>query len=287
MSKNIKETLVEKPKRLKPRGKVLRALYLKSGNLCAFENCKSVMINNQGVMIGEICHIEAALPDGKRFKTSMTNESRRAEQNLVLLCTPHHKIIDSPETNYTVKQIKKMKKHHEKMFTEIGKTLSRRFVEQIDDETDNIVSSLPVSLVTFEKTRAAPFEVGEVSAAVDEIKNYIELMEKIPEKHRRFMSALFKRSKKLGFTAHGAVSVNVSDLCDSLNISQQDLRHFSDALERYEVGGANEVEENIWEIGLNDPSQNHIYWCEIGEFCEANNINVDEFFIELNFQLLD
>lgn len=287
MAKNNKDNSCEKPKRLKPKGKALRALYLKSGNLCAFENCKNVMINNQGVMIGEICHIEAALPDGKRFNPSMTNESRRAEKNLVLLCIAHHKIIDSSETNYSVKQIKKMKKCHEKLFTEIGKTLSRRFIEQINDETDKLVLTLPVSLKLFEKTRAEPFEVGEIQDAINEIENYSELMKKIPAKHRNFMLALFKRSQKMGFTSHGGVSVNVDDLTDSLNISQPSLRKYSDALERYGVGGAYEVEENVWEIGLNDPSENHIYWCEIGEFCETNNISIDEFFIDLNFQLLD
>ena len=57
----------EAPKRLAPTSEVARELYLKSGNQCAFPGCEKVMINSEGTFIGQICHIEAAMPDGPRF----------------------------------------------------------------------------------------------------------------------------------------------------------------------------------------------------------------------------
>lgn len=77
--------LPEKPKRLTPKILVLRELYLKSGNQCAISGCGKLMINADGIFIGEICHIEAALQDGQRFNAVQTNEERRGINNLTLL----------------------------------------------------------------------------------------------------------------------------------------------------------------------------------------------------------
>ena len=85
----------EKPKRLTPTPEVLRQLYLLSGNNCAMADCDHLIIDGKGVVIGHVCHIEAALPDGARFNAQMTNEQRRAESNLVLMCGGHHKSIRS------------------------------------------------------------------------------------------------------------------------------------------------------------------------------------------------
>ena len=86
----IKET----PKRLRPTSETLRELFLKSGNLCAFPNCTALMMNEEGHFIGQVCHIEAAEKGGPRFNSKMTNEQRRAAQNLMLMCYEHHKVTD-------------------------------------------------------------------------------------------------------------------------------------------------------------------------------------------------
>ena len=65
----------EKPKRLTPKSETLRAIYIKSGNECAFPNCNSKMFDN-GNYIGEVCHIEDAMPGG-RFNPDKTNVQNR------------------------------------------------------------------------------------------------------------------------------------------------------------------------------------------------------------------
>jgi hypothetical protein len=47
-------------------------------------------MGEDGILVGEIAHIEAAMPDGPRFRKEMTNEERRAFANLLLLCGVHH-----------------------------------------------------------------------------------------------------------------------------------------------------------------------------------------------------
>src|SRR3954470_17123358 len=106
----------ETPKRLAPRFETFREVFLKSGNLCAFPGCDALMMNEDGLFIGQLCHIEAAEAGGERFNPDMTNEERRSASNLMLMCYPHHR-----ETNdvsrYGVLELKRMKAAHEHRFS--------------------------------------------------------------------------------------------------------------------------------------------------------------------------
>lgn len=108
----------EKAKRLKPTAEVLRELYLKSGNQCAFPGCYEAMVDDMGNFIGQVCHIEAAEEGGERFNPYMTNEDRRAYDNLMLMCYKHH-ITTNDVEEYTVSKLKQMKMEHEAKFSGI------------------------------------------------------------------------------------------------------------------------------------------------------------------------
>lgn len=92
--------------------KTLKRLFALSGNLCAFPGCHQLMVNEKNAKDSNICHIEAANPDGERYNIHMTDEQRADYNNLILLCVQHH-----DETNdvkkYTVDVLKQMKKDHE------------------------------------------------------------------------------------------------------------------------------------------------------------------------------
>ena len=83
-----------KAKRLKPTPHTLREVFLKSGNLSSFPGCLNLMMNRDGVFIGQVCHIEAAEEGGERFNESMTDEQRRAFANLMLMCYEHHTVTN-------------------------------------------------------------------------------------------------------------------------------------------------------------------------------------------------
>lgn len=102
-------------RRRSPRADVLRALFARSGNRCAFPGCTSPLINERNQFIAQVCHIEAAEEGGERFNAQQTDEERRQYENLLILCYPHH-----VETNdviaYTTQRLREIKAVHEKNF---------------------------------------------------------------------------------------------------------------------------------------------------------------------------
>ncbi|MFN0020550.1 MAG: hypothetical protein ACKVP0_20010 [Pirellulaceae bacterium] len=117
----------EKVKRLTPLPETLRELFLKSGNCCAFPGCQRLMMNSEGVFIGQVCHIESAEEGGERFNAAQTNEERRHFLNLMLMCYDHHTITNDV-TKYTVAALHKMKADHEMKFTDIAKAIGETAV---------------------------------------------------------------------------------------------------------------------------------------------------------------
>lgn len=74
-----------------------RALYTFSGMACYFPDCSTpviVFVNNEPVCNVQIAHVRGANPNSPRYDPSMTDAERRAFTNLILLCTPHHTIVD-------------------------------------------------------------------------------------------------------------------------------------------------------------------------------------------------
>lgn len=101
--------------RLAPKTEVLRALFARSGNQCAFPECTQPIINTKNKFIGQVCHIEAAMEGGERFNLESNDEHRRSYENLLVLCYPHH-IETNDVEEYPVDRLVLMKKKHEQMF---------------------------------------------------------------------------------------------------------------------------------------------------------------------------
>ena len=76
--------------RLAPKTDVLRALFMRSGNQCAFPGCTQPLVNDKNKFIAQVCHIEAASEGGERFNPDGNDEHRRSYENLLILCYPHH-----------------------------------------------------------------------------------------------------------------------------------------------------------------------------------------------------
>ena len=96
--------------------KTLRFLFGKSGNKCAFPDCCEPIFEDDGTLTGECCHIEAYSRGGARYNPETTIEDKNAEGNLILLCSRHHKIIDSHPQEYTTARLKEIKQQHEKQY---------------------------------------------------------------------------------------------------------------------------------------------------------------------------
>ncbi|HWA08335.1 MAG TPA: hypothetical protein VG838_02595 [Opitutaceae bacterium] len=98
--------------RLTVEKETLKQLALRSRNQCAFPECIHPIMDGRNVLVGELCHIEAAEPGGERYNPNQTDEERRAFENLLYLCHGHHKVTDDVVT-YTVAVMKEMKRKHE------------------------------------------------------------------------------------------------------------------------------------------------------------------------------
>lgn len=101
--------------RLAPKTDVLRALFARSGNQCAFPGCTQPLINDKNKFIAQVCHIEAASEDGERFNPDGNDEHRRSYENLLILCYPHHIETDDIE-EYPVDRLLQIKREHEQLF---------------------------------------------------------------------------------------------------------------------------------------------------------------------------
>lgn len=103
-----------------------KILWGKSGNICAFPACNTLLIksvneaeDNLISVIGEECHIVAEEQNGPRGKSNLSKEERNKYNNLILLCSPHHKEVDDHENIYTIEKLKAFKNNHEKNISKL------------------------------------------------------------------------------------------------------------------------------------------------------------------------
>jgi hypothetical protein len=95
--------------------KTLKRLFGLSGNICAFPNCNTILVNQSNALESNICHIQAANEGGERYNDSMSDEERADYPNLILLCRQcHDKTNDT--SIYSVEVLKEMKLNHESAY---------------------------------------------------------------------------------------------------------------------------------------------------------------------------
>jgi len=82
--------------------KTVKRLFALSKNRCAYSKCYQAIVDNDGIVLGDICHIKAAKCKGPRYDANQTPEDRDGYENLVLMCKKHHKLIDANVQKYTI-----------------------------------------------------------------------------------------------------------------------------------------------------------------------------------------
>src|SRR5579859_8002549 len=180
------------PKRLEPTHPTKRELYLKSGNRCAFPNCDHVMMTADGIMIGQICHIEAAEPHGQRFNPNMSNEERRSVSNLMMMCYDHHVTTNDVNT-YSVERLREMKAAHEARHTNEQSILLRQW----NDSTARYEPTHVCNLVRLSEVLNWQLPSHELEQAIPTINAYIDRFRNVPPQTKRFLGAVVARIHKL------------------------------------------------------------------------------------------
>ncbi|MCY4321523.1 MAG: hypothetical protein OXC37_03845 [Bdellovibrionaceae bacterium] len=122
--------------RLPLKKTTLKALFGKSGNQCAFPECKEQLIDEENNCIGQLCHIESANETGARFNPDSNDEYRRSYENLILLCPTHHYKIDKSK-KFSTEKLKSIKTDHEKIFQHSNFKVNDRELIKFMKEMDN------------------------------------------------------------------------------------------------------------------------------------------------------
>lgn len=176
----------EKTERKKITERVIKQLYAKSGNQCAFPGCKEQLFNEKGDNISNICHIEAAEKGGQRFNENSTNEERASYENLILLCNKHHIITNDVET-YTVEKLKEMKRKHE---IAIAKKISEQNVlSKYPSALNLVINSLGKNFIN----NPEPDEVWNAPSPEEKIKyNHLKSYQYIIKEHSVYQGKLNK-----------------------------------------------------------------------------------------------
>lgn len=271
----------EKVRRLAPTPTVLRELYLKSGNQCAFPGCKELIIDNQGVFIGEVCHIEAAMPGGERFNKNQTNEDRRKFENLMLMCHKHHKITDNVD-EYTVKKLKAIKKEHENKYTEIEKKIS----EKIKDYTKKEVLNNPKTLNAMNKYFKWNLSKEELDVTMNDVINFGSKIKNLPKESKELLVIICERVEEETRGFRKKFKVPVIEIIQACNIEDNYFKNSFSVLEKYNLCVIEEDWDGIEKIYLGTGAYDN-WWGDIIIYCREKNLELSEVLVDLNFTVLD
>ena len=195
----------------------IKRLFAESGNLCAFPECSEPIIDDNGVPLGEICHLHAQNPGGPRFEPSLSNEEVHEYDNLILLCPNHHKRIDGDPDRFPAEVLQALKQVHRKNFgraeTGLDAMVARMLIDQlpaaiVSQNSGNVAIGSPGAVqgqtinirARTRKTTVAP-PPGSIgadrarSAYVSYlIKRYNEFAEKEPSRQRKFHHGVVSRN---------------------------------------------------------------------------------------------
>lgn len=101
-----------------------KLLWGRSGNRCAFETCRRLLVINAEesgatAVVAQEAHIVGEKEEGPRGESLLTWAQRDAYPNRMLLCLQHHKIVDDAPDYWTVNRLLTMKATHEKWVEEV------------------------------------------------------------------------------------------------------------------------------------------------------------------------
>jgi hypothetical protein len=122
--------------RLSIKHGTLRALFAKSGNVCAFPGCNEEMVTNRHIFVGEICHIEAANYGGPRFNPDSNDEERRSFENLFIMCLKHHRETDDVAV-FDAQSLKAIKFEHETLHGQKPFKVNEAFLFRLESEMES------------------------------------------------------------------------------------------------------------------------------------------------------
>lgn len=271
--------MLEVPRRLTPTAETVRELYLKSGNECAYPNCTNRIINREGIFIGELCHIEAALPGGERFNAMQTNEERRSFENLSLLCREHH-VITNDVTAFPVARMRQIKAEHEARFTDIVRRIRASFI-------DHTATANPIQAGKGERLNAVlewHLSQEHLAETVAQVNDIAARLQRVPRSTREFLTIVIQRGQRVSSGPSYSIRALHHDIVEACETDDDTVIKHVQILESHNFGYGDE-NDGIPEIVIR--GQDWPFWIDMKLFAERTDTPLRELLVEGRFDLLD
>lgn len=271
---------METVKRLAPLDDTLRRLYTLSGNQCAFPGCCHPMFNNEGNFVGQICHIEAAMPGGERFNSNMTNEQRRAFDNLMLMCYDHH--IETNKVDlYPVYKMQQIKQQHENMYANIDSFINK-MQSSIVDVTSNITPNMMRSLTNLYRvcegldTRIS----REIEDDVRLFNNALPSFSSLSPDAKNVFSICISRAK------HTSMKMYIDPL-EIQRVTAINSTYLNSIFTEIEAAGFASYDEDDRQIHIFFPDSEVNFWEMIQKYCSSQNLSAVDIVSNMKFSIFD
>ncbi|MDT3335248.1 hypothetical protein Q4Q49_08030 [Shewanella sp. SP1S1-7] len=225
--------------RLNIKSATLRNLFLRSGNQCAFPKCDVEIVNSYDQYVGNVCHIEAAEKGGERYNHYLTDEDRRADSNLILLCANHHKVTNDVEM-YPVKVLHLMKMEHEN--TVYGRNVEANKVASFVNSTHDETVNLPQNLNKVKSSALDYFSEDEWSDVVHHAQTYFSHFVGVPELTRTLYAQILLISESYD---HCTI-IDIRKAPTYLNRAMEDLHVHYTILEKAGLLSAQMVDDDVY-----------------------------------------
>ena len=104
--------------------KTIKIVWARAGGICSYPGCyKSLILSPESpddphAVLGEMAHIVGHSEDGPRGEGPFRGADRDGPDNLLLLCTDHHTLIDQQPESYSPAHLYSMKDEHERWVRE-------------------------------------------------------------------------------------------------------------------------------------------------------------------------
>jgi hypothetical protein len=279
---------LEEPKRLAPTMETARDLYLRSGNRCAYPGCNQPLMRSDGVLVGEIAHIEAAMEGGPRFRAGMTNEERRAFANLLLICRIHHTVIDTNLETWTVAKLQELKARHEAIYTGA--------VDRLRSTVGDLTEGTPWQPAT--NLRRLPFGFKltdeEIASSLEVMNGFARRLAAVPVGARSVLALILNRGDLItSFSSWMSEAAIPWPLLQQIaDCSEQELRDYIAVLEHAKLAWPHDPEDDTVSLIIVGNSTGETGWkimLELKELSESESDStlIRRVLVDLDFTAFD
>ncbi|MFJ3402221.1 hypothetical protein ACIPM5_35095 [Streptomyces microflavus] len=239
------------------------------------------MLNENDDWVGEIAHIRGAKKGSARFDASMTNEERRAYDNLLILCPTHHEQVDTGNGRllHTVTELEQVKKQHEDRFRRVIATIAESQDEYVDLTRRNVVK--PCTTLA----RLLPEQdIEDIGWNVEVVNRFAGELRRVTLAARGLLSTVVEFGGRIG----------VPEAARRADTTEDRVRKLALELDRFKLAYIDYEDDEIPERLMLWMSQNHPVldgwdlWDDLRRcVAECTHLTIDDVIVRLDFSSLD